>query len=557
MKAIVLALMGILLGGRASAKSPEAPQVVPHVEVPDAEAVGVNSILRYIPKTQWAAIRTCKSTYDVRTAEARAETAISINPSGFVYPQAGEIDWPAGCYYFAGPLSIKHSVIERGVGQGQVLDSATIWMFPANSLGVVIDHSNTTLGRRISPPTTSGAGTLIDAIEIKGSSSLDSSNIPNSPDTTSHGVWCVARCELRDVNVTRFAGDCVHIVANGGVGNANDFRVEGGIFEFCGRYGFYAQGSDANAGMTIGMDIAYTGGAGLYDFSFLGNTHEAPEVAESNRGLTEASYAGKTYLCLKPTCAATTPGTNNFTWYDLGAEAQAPAFNPANPYVVGGAIVANGANGRTIITNGYTEGGSGLSDTQGAAILLGGLQGGGITSHSRDIQANYGIGGVITSQNGFGSVVAAAGGSVESTIGAHGKWISTTNAGQGGDELGFHWVGPDVRGDWNGLDGRAQWLMTGLETRARFGRASTQPFAMDFPRGAFIGGPASGRWLGACSAMPTTGAFAAGDRCLNTAPRVMGASGSRYTITGWLRIATGSGNVLNIDWVQMRAPTGT
>ncbi|MED1603655.1 right-handed parallel beta-helix repeat-containing protein [Alkalihalophilus marmarensis] len=43
----------------------------------------------------------------------------------------------------------------------------------------------------------------------------------------------------------------------------------------------------------------------------------------------------------------------------------------------------------------------------------------------------------------------------------------------------------------------------------------------------------------------------------NSTPSVFGSAGSRYTVSGWLRITNGTANTLNDDWFEMRNPTGT
>lgn len=56
--------------------------------------------------------------------------------------------------------------------------------------------------------------------------------------------------------------------------------------------------------------------------------------------------------------------------------------------------------------------------------------------------------------------------------------------------------------------------------------------------------------------MPTSGTWTQGDYAINTTPTVSGSTGSKYVIKGWLRVTTGSNNVLNTDWVEDRALTG-
>jgi len=56
--------------------------------------------------------------------------------------------------------------------------------------------------------------------------------------------------------------------------------------------------------------------------------------------------------------------------------------------------------------------------------------------------------------------------------------------------------------------------------------------------------------------MPTTGTWKIGDYGNNVSPAELGTTGSKYFIRGWKRITTGSGNVLNADWLEDRGITG-
>lgn len=58
------------------------------------------------------------------------------------------------------------------------------------------------------------------------------------------------------------------------------------------------------------------------------------------------------------------------------------------------------------------------------------------------------------------------------------------------------------------------------------------------------------------TSMPTTGSFKAGDEVTNMFKQIQGVAGSRYVITGWLRVTTGSSHVLNVDWVAQKVPIG-
>lgn len=57
-------------------------------------------------------------------------------------------------------------------------------------------------------------------------------------------------------------------------------------------------------------------------------------------------------------------------------------------------------------------------------------------------------------------------------------------------------------------------------------------------------------------AKPAAGSFTAGDVVMKTAPVEAGTALSKYVITGWIRVTTGSGHVLGTDWLEMRSLTG-
>lgn len=61
----------------------------------------------------------------------------------------------------------------------------------------------------------------------------------------------------------------------------------------------------------------------------------------------------------------------------------------------------------------------------------------------------------------------------------------------------------------------------------------------------------------ALPSIPTTGKYVRGHTVRTLSPSVQGTAGSRYTVTGWLRVTTGSAHVPGTDWVEMRSLTGT
>lgn len=59
------------------------------------------------------------------------------------------------------------------------------------------------------------------------------------------------------------------------------------------------------------------------------------------------------------------------------------------------------------------------------------------------------------------------------------------------------------------------------------------------------------------TSMPSTGRYVQGHFVKAIPTTVSGSPGSQYIITGWLKLTTGSTNVLNTDWSEIRSLTGT
>lgn len=59
------------------------------------------------------------------------------------------------------------------------------------------------------------------------------------------------------------------------------------------------------------------------------------------------------------------------------------------------------------------------------------------------------------------------------------------------------------------------------------------------------------------SLLPTNGKWLAGTFIRSRSSAVSGTAGSRYVLLGWVRTTTGTGNVLNTDWIELRCLTGT
>lgn len=60
----------------------------------------------------------------------------------------------------------------------------------------------------------------------------------------------------------------------------------------------------------------------------------------------------------------------------------------------------------------------------------------------------------------------------------------------------------------------------------------------------------------AATSVPTTGTWKQGDFVRNSEPVEAGTATSKYVVTGWIRVTSGSGNVAGTDWKESRTLTG-
>lgn len=93
-----------------------------------------------------------------------------------------------------------------------------------------------------------------------------------------HGLHADVRFRARDLIITNFQGDGIHIEATAEAGNSflenvNNFVVEDCWIDTC-RNNFYVTGADANAGSVIRLSTNFARRWGVYDTSFLGNYYE-------------------------------------------------------------------------------------------------------------------------------------------------------------------------------------------------------------------------------------------------------------------------------------------
>lgn len=288
-----------------------------------------------------------------------------------------EIVFGVGRYRFAGSvdsagnnvgINLKKVVHIRGQGGGAGTDShgaATILSFPADTAGIIVNLDTTNGTGNKTSSTTTAAGSIIEGLELASDGGIN---------TSCHGLQLRGAATIRDVTIDGpayyvgqtpgpFPGDGVHIVAYVGTtdstyGNASGFYLEKVYVKSTGQKGFNIDGSDSNAGNTIGCRVKSAPYTAFYDNSSFGNVHNGLEIdGYGTSGAGVVSYNGATYILISPTAgvgASTTPGTNDKVWYYLTNSAGGhPAWSGTGSYTMGLPIYIGGDS---VVIGPYVEG---------------------------------------------------------------------------------------------------------------------------------------------------------------------------------------------------------
>ena len=185
-------------------------------------------------------------------------------------------------YYLFG----DHGVSENGAGSPR----ASRITFADNTCGFVVHRYNTGANDSgysqaiISPVNTHAAdNTVISDLQIRRGTGSDT-----TIDGVTHGIRLRARAILRNLNISGFAGNGIHVVATAGgtaetEGNANLFVLENIRIINCW-HGVFVDGPDANAGSGSNLDVSSNAGWGIFDSSFLGNTWIACHASGNGLG---------------------------------------------------------------------------------------------------------------------------------------------------------------------------------------------------------------------------------------------------------------------------------
>lgn len=268
---------------------------------------------------------------------------------------------PQGKFFWSDTLEPRAAITMVGAKRGVVGNIGTIIEVATDKTGLLLPKHDTLGAGKETPndPLTKGAGgSFVQGFQFK---SLGGS------DATKHGVHVrVAGVTLSHVEASGFPGDGFHILASSGTlpagefGNANHWHLDRCSATDNQVNGLLISGSDVNAGTNIGFDAQTNGRWGIWDESFLGNTHIGGHCQGNGSGVAADNAAqgvssgvehlgGRFHVMpgQEALASITTPGTDPDVWHEViasgfVANTPFPAWLNGNTYVAGGAYYFEG-----------------------------------------------------------------------------------------------------------------------------------------------------------------------------------------------------------------------
>lgn len=318
------------------------------------------------------------------------------DPGGTDYWGAGpHIYFPPGNYHFSGPIRIRKAVRLQGSSAGTRANYNTMFTFPLNSQGLVVDSFDTDNLSYLSVANrqSTGAGTRIEGINFRGA---------NNALNNAHGILIRAFTVMRDVQVAGFGGHGIYVKAD--LSENNGGQASNCQFYDCGavgnnRSGLMIESGDANIIQVVGGDYSFNGDWGVCDLSFLGCTFTGIHTSQNGQPNAGGRGTTQTHLVTYPNGSgqvwairfnsaasglATQPGTNENVWtrYYLPLSFTPPTWTSGNTNNLvirpGGPYLTANITAWSVWTGCYSEGNQGPSQMGVRAIVMGGDHGSGI-----------------------------------------------------------------------------------------------------------------------------------------------------------------------------------
>jgi hypothetical protein len=170
---------------------------------------------------------------------------------------------PPGTYRLAQTLILDRAIRLAGAGTGGPFGDSVLQV-DAGIVGIIVGTAQPGItgqpGRR-------GDGSAIEHLRIEVASGSGSQRAGES-----HGIWLQARATVRDCQVSAFAGDGIHVEADGDDGDATGWVVAATRIQRCGGSGLAARGTGAGGGTCTALTAIGNAGWAVLDAETRGNT---------------------------------------------------------------------------------------------------------------------------------------------------------------------------------------------------------------------------------------------------------------------------------------------
>jgi hypothetical protein len=483
-----------------------------------------------------------------------------------------EIHFDPGHYRFSNTIEVRTICSFVGATSGRATNNSTNFHWPANTIFMMFQAYDSTGRSAVGTNSGEATGSGMRNISVRGKTS-----------STDHSLCGISvRCvvNFKSIGYYYVAGNALEIKAgstwSGGTNSAYFFDT---FVHSCSRDAIWVNGGDANVMTFEHIDIHGPGapdgdsgpisggvwGCGIYDASYFGNLYKGVHIAGyGNHGV---QYGGRQFYFIgNPELGvgeATTPGTNNDIWYDVGPLASPttrfPAWSatPAVPYRLQIPIWTNGSActfqavyveaqvapchgpGATTSRGGIAWWSRQSNGIQGGGDLLGVMASGGFSGRQ---EWNAGeANNVWNGESMYAGVGTRAAIDINKGIGilVHARDV----AGENNVQWTYRYYDKDLRysfGDPNNDTGWV-WNITTPITDRTFGRTVTQPYVFN-PDKLALGAGAGARRIGLHSDWATTppGEHAEGELILNGQALL----GPYKNFLGWRCIATGNPGTL-------------
>ena len=216
------------------------------------------------------------------TGVADSSTAINAaihvaGPTGGIYPgsEGATVYIPRGTYKLSSSIIIDRGIILQGDGTPGYF-SGTVLKADDGVTAIVVSNGPsdyvTPPGAGGGPGDGSGAWSIVRQLSILGPGG-GTGPAPGGSVANCHGLDILAACTFEHLYISGFSGNGINLDCSSGIrGNANTVRGSDTWTEYCDN-GVFIDGADVNACTFVALSATNNANWQIWDSSFLGNAH--------------------------------------------------------------------------------------------------------------------------------------------------------------------------------------------------------------------------------------------------------------------------------------------